>query len=501
MDAERIEQNNNDTSDGEDDACDVVGQDGDSEFEQMSLETALIILARDGLDQPIENLEVQVELPDGTISQGKTTAQGVISVPPPKSTTGEAKVQVRGKDGQMQQVCTIDLAHCQGAAIIRSPKIAAPLKLKPHQQKYVSPSPTNEGDAWWEANGALAKAWVWLKDMVHSMDALPPKSGGNLSHVVKESANKAGNPIIVAVGPECPNNDNLRLGRNNIYREAITKAAKRVGIIPQAVAALIDAEAAKKTEFIPVLGGDGKPLINKKTGKPKTQTLKEQWNKDSYNASSRAAGLTQFLESTWLAHCLKSGYYVNEQSVAKGWVKKEVDAKGRSATVFVLAGGKTTPQPWKHTADANVQACLKERFTPEWSIMAAVDYGKANLAVLQKAGFKLAGLNDAEKAKLMYLMHHEGEGAGPLFIRNELSKLPKGKFASAEERLKHVFKLQVGAADAEKWAKRAGGVQQGYRLWLSKYINDKFDDLGRFACDSRKITPPQAAIELFDKIS
>lgn len=43
------------------------------------------------------------------------------------------------------------------------------------------------------------------------------------------------------MGPECPNKENLRLGRNNLYRAEIIKAGERVGLIPQAIAALSDA--------------------------------------------------------------------------------------------------------------------------------------------------------------------------------------------------------------------------------------------------------------------
>lgn len=452
--------------------------------DEMSLENALTILARDALDQAIKNLYIQVYLPDGTTRHGTTTENGAVNFASPSTSMGIAKIQVRGLNGQMQPVCTIDLANCRGVAIIRSPKVAVPMALKPHSPKTVSAESIAQGNGWWEVNGALDKAWVWLKDTVHTSDTVPPKSGGSLPHVVKKSANKAGNPIVVAVGPECPNSNNLRLGRNNIYRQAIIDAAQRVGVIPQAMAALIDAEAAKKTEIFPVLGSDGKPAINKKTGKPKTQTIKEHWNKDSYNASSRAGGLTQFLESTWLAHCLKPDYYIHDESIAKGWVKKETDAKGKARFVFVLSDGKTTAYPRKFTSDTNVQACLKELFTAKWSIMAAADYGKANLGVLQAQGFQLAGLNDAEKAKLMYLMHHEGEGAGPLFIRNELSNLPKGKFASAEERLKYVFGLQVGEEAVRKHIiVEDGNVFRAYRKWLSAYIKLKFD-LTRFCCDS-----------------
>jgi hypothetical protein len=481
-------------------AYDESGEGSDNP-EPMSLETALIILARDGLDQPINDMEIKIDFPDGNSIQAKTNAQGVVTTPSPTSREGIAHVSVLGKDGKTQPVCTIDLARCQGAAIIRSPKVAVPFSLDAHQPKTVTVVNGSNGNAWYDLNGAVEHAWKWVKDLVHVSDNTPPLSGaGNTPHVVKRTANSAGNPLIVAVGAECPNSDNLRLGRNNVYRGAIINAAKRVGIMPQAMAALIDAEAAKKTETFPVPGADGKPSVNKKTGKPKVQTVKEHWDKDSYNTRSRAAGLTQFLESTWLAHCLKSGCYIHEQSVAKGWVKTESGPKGQSKIIFILADGKTTPQPWKHIGDASVQACLKERFTPEWSIMAAADYGKANLEVLQKAGFKLSGLNDAEKAKLMYLLHHEGEGAGPLFIRDELSKLPKGKFASAEERLKHVFGLQVGEKKAvEALNKAHGDAQEAYRYWLSDYINVKIK-IDRFCCDSSKASHATDVFDIFKKI-
>ena len=374
-----------------------------------------------------------------------------------------------------------------------------------------SPPPTGK---WYEVNQALEKAWVWLTGRVHESDKKQPACGAATSsakkpsissqHVVKESASTAGNPVTVVVGPECPSKDNLRLGRNNIYREAILNAAKRCNLIPQAMAALIDAEAAKKKESIPVLGADGKPVIIQKTGKPKVKIVREQWDTNSYNADSLAGGLTQFIESTWLGHVMVRGRYIHEQSIEKGWVKKEKDAKGKTNTVFVLADGKTTAQPWKHTSDANVQACLKQRFNAEWSIIAAADYAKTNLDLLAKK-FNLKDLNDAEKAKLIYLLHHEGEGNGPLFIRNELHLMPKKKYASPEARLRSIFvgqfKGQVGAKEIveEKIRKTNGNVQKAYRIWLEDYINNKIK-LDRFCCDQSKMPTVSDAFNVFQKI-
>ncbi|MES2049274.1 MAG: hypothetical protein V4447_12805 [Pseudomonadota bacterium] len=56
--------------------------------------------------------------------------------------------------------------------------------------------------------------------------------------------------------------------------------------------------------------------------------------------------------------------------------------------------------------------------------------------MLKTKGFKLDGLNDMDMAKIMYVMHHEGEGAGPLFISNTLAK---GK--GGVEKLRNILRL------------------------------------------------------------
>jgi hypothetical protein len=225
-----------------------------------------------------------------------------------------------------------------------------------------------------------------------------------------------------------------------------------------------------------------------------------EWNKDSYNAGSDAGGLTQFVHNTWLAHCLKPGYYLNEQCLNKGWVKLEKTARRPAKFVFVLANGNTTTQPWNSLSDEHVQLCLKQRFEPEWSIMAAADYGKSNLMLLEQSGFKLKDLNDGEKARLMYLMHHEGEGAGPLFIKNELSKIPKGKFSSSSERLRSIFVGQVGEHDAKiAIAKANGDVEAAYRRWLAGYINTHIV-LTNYCCDATKIAIPMLIFKILQTI-
>ena len=130
---------------------------------------------------------------------------------------------------------------------------------------------------------------------------------------------------------------------------------------------------------------------------------------------------------------------------------------------FVLSTGVFTTRPRQDMGEVHVKACLAKRFDPVWSINPAVDYGIANLKVLEGKGYKLDGLNDLDKAKLMYLMHHEGEGQGPNFVGNTLNA----------DRLRSVFRLQT-KKDGE-WIERAkGNVADGYRAWFADYVDTKF---------------------------
>lgn len=478
----------------------TIGSNHPDDMEHISIDELPIIVLRDGLDMPLTGMDVQVDLPDGSSVTAKSDEQGIVTTPPTPRPKGKATLKVKGQDQQLHSVCTIDLDNCKSSVIVRSPKVAIPVSTEPHQQKSVTSTQQHAGGTWFEVNGALEKAWQWLKNIIHDTDKQPLASSETHLPKVKESLNKAGNPITVAVGPECPNPDNLWLGENNPYRAYIVAAAKRINIIPQALAALIDAEAARKKTNIPTLDSSGKPVISKKTGKPKVRVIKGGWDAESYNDKSRAAGLTQFLESTWLAHVLISGRFICEQSVVKKWVRQEPDSKGRQRNVFVLADGTTTTTPFKHKADPNVQACLEQRKNPEWSIMAAADYAKANLDVLKKSGFKLASLNDAEKAKLMYLMHHEGEGAGPLFIRNQMEKLGAGKYASFDERLKAVFVMQVGKSEAQKHIEFSkNNIQLAYRHWLAGYIDTNIK-ISKFACSQNSNTSALLVSKIFEQI-
>lgn len=462
------------------------------------------LIFRDGLDLPLSGLEFIVTLPSGLVCTATSTSQGAITVPVINDKAGQARVEVKDETGQRQQVCSVDLARCKNAALIRSPKVKAVLPLRPHQQmppprakpesasasaanktkKPESPEKPNPSEPWWSANGALVQAWN--RFIGSSAASGKPPVAPAKSPLAGKTLNSAGQPVAVVTGPECPNPDGLKLGqKNNRYRAAILDASKRLGLIPQAICALIDCEAGKVPEKVPKLDPKGNLLKNKK-GEVVMTTISELWNANAGNAQSGAAGLTQFLASTWLNHIFLPGYYIHDQSVAKGWVRQQASPKGGKHWVFVLADGKTTISPYaQRGSDANVQACLAMRLDPTWSINAAADYGAANLKVLVKAGFKLAGLNDMDKAKLMYLMHHEGEGAGPAFIRNTLGSLKGGT-----EGLKKKFATQLGKGGIEKAneqiSQAAGDVEKAYRRWLGKFIDRNFSKASRYFCSNPK---------------
>jgi len=481
------------------------------------LDAYIAILIRDGLDQPIPGLPVKIDMPGASAIEATTTEHGAVVVP---KGDGEnvAALHVRDETGQYQQVCEIDPAKCTtGTVIVRSPKVAEKVHLRPHHQKRPAssaPTPAPAAPSSKPADEARPKAehenhaWLqvardWLTKIMHPHDPLPSAPPRGAPRKVQiQAANKSGNPISIVTGPECPNNDNLCLGRNNIYRRIILDASKRYKLSPQSIAALIDAEAGKVEDTIPLSNPDGTPKLvknGKHKGKQAVRKIGEHWNPQSANPTG-AAGLTQFIVSTWLGQAMTRGCYINEQCVAKGWIREAMNTNGRKACVFVLADGGTTDKPLSHKGDRHVRACLDQRFDAEWSIMAAAEYGVANLKRLKDLGFRLKDLNDAEKAKMMYLMHHEGEPAGPLVIRNKLNELPKGKFVSVEARIRATLIAQVGEADAKNRIQKANGdVAKAYRNWLTDYIDDKINFV-KFCCNPNKLSAPPKTLEILKKI-
>ena len=213
------------------------------------------------------------------------------------------------------------------------------------------------------------------------------------------------NSVVVAGDP-------LSLGINEVFRASLLKAEAITRIDAAALAAVIDAEAAK------INGG--------------------HWDPKSFNRKSGAAGLTQFVKDTWLGHARHSTTLLNKVAKEKG-------------LVTALDG----------VVGAREDDLLKLRFDPELSIVSAAEFGVSNLKALDDAGLIPDGIGDDEKARFMYLAHHEGASGARAFLANRNSN-SFDKFVD-----------QVGPEKAASLTAAAGGdVALAYRRWLNGYMDE-----------------------------
>lgn len=184
--------------------------------------------------------------------------------------------------------------------------------------------------------------------------------------------------------------DNLNLGVNDAYRDAINSASQRTGMAPQAIAAVISAEAARGPKGV--------------------------WNPSSYNKASKAEGLTQFLPSTWLQMARTPGTLLNQQS-----------------------------------AGLTNQQILNLRTDPTLSITTAAEYDSANVAALQKQGLLPKNLTPTQAAQDAYLTHHEGLGGASTILRGKLTDARARKILPVQVGKKQADKLIAAAGgDASK---------------------------------------------------
>ncbi|MBE0004859.1 hypothetical protein FOT53_07590 [Citrobacter freundii] len=144
--------------------------------------------------------------------------------------------------------------------------------------------------------------------------------------------------------------------------------------------------------------------------------------------------------------------------------------------------------PCPRRATADVQQWLNLRFKPEYAIMAAVDYGVGNLASLKKAGYKIDGLNDAEKAKLIYLTLL-GLSDAKRFINNEIT----------EGSANILLTVQVGEESAISKAQKDRGYMKAHRKWLMNYIDGNIKLSNYFCHEKTTINNPED-IDLIDII-
>lgn len=223
-----------------------------------------------------------------------------------------------------------------------------------------------------------------------------------------------GQPDVSAPAPArfTDSGGTLALGVNAVHGPAIEAAAARTGIPAPALAAIIDAEAAK--------GADG------------------AWNPASRNPRSSATGLTQFLAGTWEAEAERSGTHLNEVARSNGWL----DSRGRVS------------------ADSRA-ALLDLRLSPRHAIEAAADYARLNLEQLTKSGVTIDTSDAAQVARLAYLGHHLGPADAVRFARGEIGSA----------RAKLLLASQVGNAEASRRMTQAGDAVTAHRTWLNGYMD------------------------------
>lgn len=194
------------------------------------------------------------------------------------------------------------------------------------------------------------------------------------------------------------------------YREMIGQAAERTGLPAAALAAIIDAEAAK--------GADGR------------------WLALSRNPRSSAAGLGQFLSGTWKDEAQRSGTWLNRLASANGWLNDHGRIKGDAKS-----------------------ALLAMRYDPRAAIEAVADYASANLGRLRQAGVSVGG-STQDIARAAYFAHHLGLADAIDFLAGRIKP----------ERARKLLVAQIGAAAAEQRIQEAGGATAAHRGWLMHYV-------------------------------
>lgn len=205
----------------------------------------------------------------------------------------------------------------------------------------------------------------------------------------------------------------LELKDNAVYQPLLEAAGERTGLPPSMLASIINAEAATRNGV---------------------------WDPNSRNPRSTAAGLTQFLASTWESETERPGTWLNSVAAERGWLN---------------AKGQVRPEAR--------QQLLALRFDPRASIEAAADYALANLRSLEKKGLVHNGLSAGELAKRAYIAHHLGAGDAARFLSGGL----------APARARTLLASQIGGAAATSRIQSAGNATAAHRQWLTAYVDSK----------------------------
>lgn len=200
------------------------------------------------------------------------------------------------------------------------------------------------------------------------------------------------------------------LGPNARHEATLASAAARTGIPAPALAAIVNAEAAK--------GEDG------------------SWLAYSRNPRSSAAGLGQFLSGTWAGMAETKGTWLNELARTRGWL-------GEGGRIVAAARSPL----------------LALRYDAQAAINTVADYARQNLDGLKRAGVPI-GTDATTIAQSAYLGHHLGLG--------DAIKFAKGGLDPGRARM--LLCAQIGTAKASHDIAQAGDAVAAHRSWLLGYV-------------------------------
>lgn len=235
--------------------------------------------------------------------------------------------------------------------------------------------------------------------------------------------------------------ENLYLNKGNEkFRQAIVDASKRYNLTPHALAAIINAEAAK--------------------------TKNGTWIETCAAAGSSARGLGQFLPAAWF------------QYIAKPATMGNAEAIKLTGANTLLAANNTLYQvndQRKTEVSASMQKLiLSWRDNGGYSIDAIGAYADDNLLYLKKQGIDATGLPPDEKVKIAYIMHHEGPMNGMLYLSGKLGRTvdsPPNKI-----RIKLASQLKTKKDDGTAMAKAIadrfdGDYAKAYYYFLANHTD------------------------------
>lgn len=248
---------------------------------------------------------------------------------------------------------------------------------------------------------------------------MPPPRGRNLLSLdTLVDALQADDRLQPRLSPETPlspvpgGNMTLALGANAPFEPLLEAAAARTGLDPAMLAAIVDAEAARRP--------DGR------------------WDAQSRNPRSTATGLGQFLAGTWLDEARRPGSTLHALASAHGWL-----APGGGVRSEARA------------------ALLALRSDPAVAIEAIADHAARNLGRLARAGVRPEGLQETSRAA--YLAHHLGLGDALRYLGRGLD----------EARAARLLTAQVGSAAAARRIAAAGSAADAHRQWLDTYVEKR----------------------------